>query len=274
MPQTNLSRGPILKKMKSTFLRLTACTVLFTLFAITLISCANPALEHLKRGDAYFQAGNYDDAISEYGKAGELDPALDVKSKINEANEKKIDVLLQAGDYDKPIEETKKALAIAPSDNLSKKLADLYIGRAWFYKEKRLNPYALKDLLSAIETAPDYFKAHYELGRFYNDQWQYNLGIYELNKALGLAPDFAPAYSERAFGYYKNQKWDAALADADKSIELGPGDAQFYYIRSLIYRSIGKNDLATSDLQTTLSLSKDENLTDKANADLQAIKSQ
>jgi len=263
-------------KMKFIFVRVITCIAALSFYLCFLLACTNPAnmaSEHIKQGDVYFQQGNFDLAISEYTRAGELDPSIDVKAKVNQANEKKVGLLLQAGDYDKSIEAGISALAAAPEDdNLKEKLADAYIARAWYYKAKRLNPYTLDDLYKAVKIAPKYYRAHFELGRFHNNQWQFSIGILDLNEALSLKPDFAAAYSERAFSYYKNQKYDAGLADANKAIELDATDAQFYYNRSLIYRGMERNEPAVSDLETTLKLSKDTALTDKAGADLQALK--
>jgi tetratricopeptide (TPR) repeat protein len=258
--------------MKFIFVRVITCIAALSFCSCFLLACTNPAnmaSEHIKQGDVYFQQGNFDLAISEYTRAGELDPSIDVQAKVNQANEKKVGLLLQVGDYDKSIEAGISALAAAPEDDsLREKLADAYIARAWYYKAKRLNPYTLTDLFKAIEIAPKYYRAYYEMGRFHNNQWQFSIGILDLNKALSLKPDFAPAYSERAYSHYKNQKYEAGLADANMAIELDPTDAQFYYNRSLVYRGMGKNDLAVSDLETTLKLSKDTALTDKAGADL------
>jgi len=177
--------------------------------------------------------------------------------------------LIGAGDYDRVIGEAGATLDGNPEDLvLREKLADAYIARAWYYKVKRLNPYTLNDLSKAVEIAPKYYRAYYELGRFHNNQWQFSIGLLDLNKALSLKPDYAPAYSERGYSNYKNQKYDAALVDVNKAIELDAADGQFYYMRSLVYRAMGKNDLAISDLETTIRLSKDQSLTDKAGADL------
>jgi len=214
--------------------------------------------------------------------------------------------LLTADDFDRVIVAGRGALAAAPEDsNLKEKLADAYIARAWYYKTKRLNPYTLDDLFKAVEIAPQYYRAHYELGRFHNNQWQFSIGIYDLNKALSLKPDFAPAYSERAYSRYKNQKYEAgledadkamaldpldprpycvrshiylatgkpelALEDADRAVQMGPSDAPSYYNRSLIYTVAQKPELAIADLETTLRLSQDDMLTFRANADLQKL---
>jgi tetratricopeptide (TPR) repeat protein len=187
----------------------------------------------------------------------------------NSSAENTLSTLLGADDYDRVIREANAALDGDPeASTLREKLADAYIARAWFYKVKRLNPYTLNDLSKAVEAAPKYYRAYYELGRFHNNQWQFSIGLLDLNKALSLKPDFAPAYNERGYSNYKNQKYEAALADVNKAIELDAADGQFYYLRSQVYTATGKNDLAISDLTTVLGLSKDISLTGKASADL------
>ncbi len=181
---------------------------------------------------------------------------------------------MNSDSYDQAIASARSALADSPTEAAGEKLADAYIARAWFYWERRLMPYAVKDLFSAVQAAPAYYKAYYELGRFHNDQWQFSLGILDLNKALSLEANFAPAYSERAYSYYKNQKYDQSLADADKAIELDPTQAAFYYNRSLAYRGLKKNDLAVADLQTVIKMSGDDKLTQKAQADLKTLNPQ
>ncbi len=253
-------------------------------------ACAGPAVH-----DNLTQ-GRYAAATAENSSAAAVAPSIDVGMAQ----------VLAADDYNRAIEAGTAALAAAADDNsLKEKLADAYIARAWYYKAKRLNPYTSADLFKAIEIAPKYYRAHYELGRFHNNQWQFGIAIYDLNIALSLKPDFAPACSERAYSYYKNQKYDAGLADANKAIELDSANAQFYctrsliyaatgkpglaledadkavqiaptdafayYNRSLIYTAAGQPDLAMADLETTLKLSQDDMLTTRANADLQKL---
>jgi tetratricopeptide (TPR) repeat protein len=217
-----------------------------------------------------------------------------------------ITALLVADDYDRAIGEANAALGNNPQDLiLREKLADAYIARAWYYKAKRLNTYTLNDLFKAVEIAPKYYRAHYELGRFHNNQWQFSIGLFDLNTALSLNPDFAPAYSERGYSNYKNRKYEAALTDVNKAIELddtlsrsycvrsliyaavgkpglaledadyavrlAPGDAASYYNRSLVYTARGEAALAVTDLETTLRLSQDDLLNTRAGADLRAL---
>ena len=275
-------------------------TIFLAGLMILLPSCAmpgNPVHDNLTQGSISSVQGKPAAAAIDNNSAAAVGTSADVGTAQ----------LLTADGFDRAIAAAKGALAAAPEDNnLKEKLADAYIARAWYYKTKRLNPYTLDDLFKAVEIAPQYYRAHYELGRFHNNQWQFGIGIYDLNKALALKPDFAAAYSERAYSMYKNQKYEAGLEDADKAMELdpldprpycvrsqiylatgkpelamedadkavqiAPSDAPSYYNRSLIYTVAQKPELAISDLETTLRLSQDDMLIFRANGDLQKLR--
>jgi len=257
-------------------------------------------------GSGNISAQRNDLAASDNKTGGIVAPPLAPKPADN-TSELAPSRLLQADDYDRAIVVGTAGLVAAQDDaNLKEDLADAYIARAWYYKAKRLNTHTSADLFKAIEIAPQYYRAHYELGRFHNNQWQFSIGIFDLNNALSLKPDFAPAYSERAYSYYKNQKYEQALADANKAIKLDSTNAQFYCTRSLIYVVTGKPELAQedadravqmapsdaftyynrslvytvaqkpelaiADLETALKLSRDDLLTTRATADLQKLR--
>lgn len=280
--------------MRSPSVRAIICMAALATLLPACAGTVSPVQDNLTQGNS---AGKPAVAASENNSAAAVVPPAEAGTER----------MLAADDYDRAVEAANGALSAAPDDiSLKEKLADAYIARAWFYKSKRLNPYTVADLFKAAEVAPKYYRAHFELGRFHNNQWQFGIGIYDLNIALSLKPDFAPAYSERAYSYYKNQKYDLGLADANKAIGLDPADAQFYctrsliyaatgkavtaledadravlmapsdaftyYNRSLVYTMVGKPELAVADLETTLRLSKDDLLSTRANADLQKLR--
>ena len=246
-------------EMKSPLVKIIICMAALMILLPACAVPANPVHDNITQGSISSQQGKYAAATAEKKSAAAVAPSIDVNTAQ----------MLAAADYDRAIEAGTAALAAAPDDDgLREKLADVYIARAWYYKAKRLNPYTSADLFKAVEIAPNYYRAYYELGRFHNNQWQFSMGLLDLNKALLLKSDFAPAYSERAYSNYKNQKYEAGLADANKAIGLNPSDAQFYYNRSLVYRGMNENGLAVSDLESTIRLSKDQSLADKAGADL------
>ena len=241
------------------------------LLMVILSACVESAAVHLKSGDDYLARGNIDAAIAEFSRASELDPTLEVQSRINKAYGKKLDLLIEANDYSSAIEQGLKLLASSPTDSVREKAADAYIARAWFYKSKRLNPYTLKDLTSAVEMAPGYYRAYYERGRFYNNQWQHSIALIDLNKAIELNPGYAASYNERAFSYYMNQKYEKALNEANKAIDLDGSDARFYYTRSLIMTAMQKYDEAVVDLEKTIKLTTEQSLAEKAAGDLKTL---
>ena len=179
--------------------------------------------------------------------------------------------LLKAEDYDSAIGEARAALEAGPTESLREKLAGAYMARAWYYKAKRLTTYTLKDLLSAQEAAPDYYRVYYDLGRFYNNQMMQSTGVLELARCIKLKPDFAPAYNEKSACESRIYRWQAALDDAAKAVQLDPSEAVYYYTRSLALRGLKQDKEAAADLEMVLKLSKDAALTDKAGADLKAL---
>ena len=282
--------------MKSFLVSIIICMAVLIFLLPACAGPANTVHDNLTQGSGSSQPGQSAAAASENISAAAVVPLTGAGTER----------MLAADNFDRAVEVGTGALAEAPDDvTLKEKLADAYIARAWYYKARRLNPYTSTDLYKAVEVAPQYYRAHYELGRFHNNQWQFGIAIYDLNIALSLKPDFAPAYSERAYSYYKNRKFDAGLADANKAIELDSTNAQFYctrsliyaatgkpvpaledadkavgiapldafsyYNRSLVYTVAGKPDLAMADLATTLKLSQDDLLTIRARADLQKL---
>ncbi|MBN1691350.1 MAG: tetratricopeptide repeat protein [Dehalococcoidia bacterium] len=161
-----------------------------------------------------------------------------------------ISLLLRAEDYDEAIDKARSALEASPHDpSIRQKLADAYIARAWFYKLKRLTTYTLADLSRAVQAAPDYYRSHYEIGLFHNNQWQFSLGQLDFDRCIELNPDYAPAYAERAYSHYKNLKYDLALSDVNESIKMDPAPPRPYCVRSLVYAAMGKMDLALKDAE-------------------------
>jgi tetratricopeptide (TPR) repeat protein len=241
--------------MRSILFRFLPCFLLLTTLAL---SCIGPSRSQ-------------DSAVYENPTAPAIvQPAVNAGDNTTTVNP--VTASLAAEEYDRAIVEAGAALeGNAENVTLKQRLADAYIARAWYYKVKRLNPNTLADLSKAVEIAPDYYKAHYELGRFHDNQWQFSIGQLDLDKALSLKPDFAPAYNERSYSYYKRQKYEKALADVSKAVELDASEGQFYYMRSLVYRGMGSKDPAIGDLQEVLRLSNDPSLRSKAEADLKTL---
>jgi|GEM_PF-2606337 len=253
---------PCIVKVKLTSIAL--CVILM----LSALSCAVPDAQNKTESTPAPALPNDSRQASSPAVENLSAAAGEIKTGEDEA----MSVLTSAGDYDVAIEKARAALETAPSEVLREKLADAYMERAWFYKAKRLTTYALKDLLSAREAAPDYYLVYYDLGRFYNNQMMQSTAIVELGKCIRLRPDFAPAYNEKSASASRIYRWEEALADADKAIELNPDEALYYYTRSLAYRGLGKSGEAVADLQTAIELSRDPSLTDRARADLQQLK--
>ena len=121
---------------KGKFIVLAACIVLTT---ILLVGCVSPAQEHLNKGNAYCDQGEFDEAIQEFTKAIELDPeyALAYNNRGVAYDEK--------GEYDKAIADCNKAIELNPE------LDEPYFGRGLGYMELGQKEKAISDFEKSIE---------------------------------------------------------------------------------------------------------------------------
>ena len=141
-----------------------------------LISCAAVP------GQPASPAGQAAPGSSASGQAQAQDITANVKTQTDQAAVGNYASVLNSDAYDQAVAMGRSALAASATEANREKLADALIARAWFYWERRLNPYAISDLTSAVQAAPVYFKVYYQREWFYDDQWQFPLAFLDLNK--------------------------------------------------------------------------------------------
>ena len=108
--------------MKRTFWLLIVMVLLFAAGCATVQTELNDANAYNNRGNAYFIEGQYDQAISDYNKALEINPR-NANAYSNRGN-----VYYHKGQYDQAISDYNKALEINP------RFAKAYSNRASAYK--------------------------------------------------------------------------------------------------------------------------------------------
>lgn len=102
---------------------------------LTMIGCANPALEHLLQGDTYLYQQQFDAAITEYSKAIELDPEYAV------AYNNRGRAYYEQGELDSAISDFDKAIELDPE------LVESLVSRGLTYWNKGQRNLALSDLI-------------------------------------------------------------------------------------------------------------------------------
>ena len=108
--------------MKRTFWLLIVIVLLIAAGCATVQTELNDPAAYIKRGNAYWSEGQYDQAISDYNKALEINPRH-AKAYYNRGN-----TYMSTGQYDQAISDFTKALEINP------RYAKAYNNRANTYK--------------------------------------------------------------------------------------------------------------------------------------------
>ncbi len=198
---------------------------------------------HYYRGIAYAKKGQYEEAISDYNKALEINPryALAYYGRGLVYNEYK-------GQYDRAISDYSKALEINPRFNWA------YVGRGIAYAKKGQDDEGISDFSKALEINPRDVWAYNNRGAAYNKKGQYDEAISDYNKALEINPRYALAYHNRGIAYNNKGQYDQAISDYTKALEINPGDASTYYNRGIAYGDMGQYDEAVSDYTKALEI--------------------
>ncbi|PIE70506.1 MAG: hypothetical protein CSA22_07325 [Deltaproteobacteria bacterium] len=92
----------------------------------------------------------------------------------------------------------------------SKKI-DATLNLAEAYMSQRNYTAALKELLKALDLAPDNAMVHHYLGDVYIAKKRYDLSVQHYQKAVKLKPDFIPAINSLGVAYIKMENWDLAI---------------------------------------------------------------
>ena len=152
-----------------------ACSILF--------SCATTQQTQLKSSDAevhnnrgfdYCQIGQYDQAISDFSKAIEINP------RLAHAYNNRGATYLYKGQYDQAILDLSKAIEINPG------LAHAYNNRGWAYIKKWQYDQAISDFNKTIEIDPRFVEAYFNRAIVYFLVEEYDKSLLDVIKAQQL----------------------------------------------------------------------------------------
>ncbi len=205
------------------------------------------ATAYLYRGVSHFAKGLYDEAISDFTKAIEINPEY-AECYTNRGiayAEKRL--------YDLAISDFNKALEINPED------ADGFVNRGIAYAKIRLYYESISDFTKAIEINPKDARAHLGRGEIYcNVKSNYDAAILDFTKVIEINPRHALAYRNRGKAYIAKGEYDRAIQDCNKALEMNPDYAAAYRTRGAAYKAKGEDDKAKSDFNKFQEISKKE----------------
>jgi tetratricopeptide (TPR) repeat protein len=198
---------------------------------------------YIQLGNAYYAAGETEQAISAYGKAIEKN-AGDSWAYYNRGN-----VYAGEDQYDRAIIDYSQAIERNPSD------ADFYQARGTAYYGKGETDMALADYNKAIELDGEDAETYYDRGTVYlQAEKQFDLAIADYSKAIEINPKFADIYCNRGVAYYSKGEIDLAISDYNKAIEINPEYADAYNNRGNAYSLKKQFDIAIFDYDTAIEL--------------------
>jgi Flp pilus assembly protein TadD len=156
--------------------------IMFISLLCGAFGCSSSPVDHLSNGVNLDKQHRYDEAISEYTKAIELNP----KSEAAYLNRGK-DYMGKL-QFDMAIDDFSKAIEINPNDEASYlKRGIAYINKG--FRDTAMYSLAIADLTRAIELNPNDADAYHNRGYAYSLNHQYSLAVADLNKAIQLSKD-------------------------------------------------------------------------------------
>ena len=168
------------------------------------------------RGWAYLHLKDYEQAISDFNRALDLNP--DYAWVYGSRGV----VYRTLRDYERAITDFGRAIELNPA-------------YAWAFGSRGvtfhfLNDYerAIADFDRAIEIDPDYTWAYEQRGRAYNSLKMYRRAIEDFDRALERDPNYFWAYFHRGITYSMLKDYERALADLDRALELEPQNASVF----------------------------------------------
>jgi len=177
---------------------------------------------YLFRGIAYYDSGNFDDAIKDFTKAIELRGDADDYHWRGCAYEE------NKNNYDAAIKDFTKAMELRDKENI-----DDYVWRGNSYFGNRNYDAAIKDFTKAIELKDkenfhNYYCYHYR-GEAYLENGNYDAAIQDLTKAIDLGIPEDELYKAnfddyflRGKAYFGKGNSEAAKRDLYKATEITP----------------------------------------------------
>lgn len=197
-------------------------------------------------GYAYLNLFNYENAIVNFSKAIELNPAcIKCYSHIARA-------WFELGDYQ--IAES----YIIKGFELSDTTAHLYMTRGLIYMQTERNEKALEDFSTAIELSPDDPDLYIIRANYYLVMSEAYNAYGDISSAIKLKPENDEYYYYRAYILTNLNVYDEALIDIDKAISLNDKYADYYNLRFTILMNMGNYDQAEQAVLKSIELKPDD----------------
>lgn len=200
------------------------------------------ASDHAAQGNAYYDQGQFEEAVAEFEEALQLDPD-DAETHYN------LGLAYEAlGKIDEAIAEYQEAIRLDPD------LAEAHNGLGNAYSDQGRLDEAIAEYEEAIRLDPDLADAHFNLGHAFMDQGEYEKALTAYQKAVRLEPDDAETRHNVGVAYAKLGLIDEAIAAWEEAIEVNPDFVETHYTLGLAYSSQDMFEQAAAQMEEVIRL--------------------
>ena len=193
-------------------------------------------------GNAKYEIGDYESAISDYYKVIQLQPD-DAEAYHNMGLAK-----FNLEQHFDAIADFDMAIRLKPDYALAYSNRGIVTAQLGRFSD------AISDFDAAIRFDRELTAAYYNRGLMYALLKQFATAVSDFNTAIRLNPDFTSAYLNRGVVKRKLGKFTAAITDFDIAIRLEPDAADAYLNRGTAQESLGQHVAAISDYDTAIRL--------------------
>ncbi len=169
-----------------------------------------------QRGTAFAALGQYDQAISDLGKAIELDGSL------AGLYSSRGDVWRAKGDADRAIADYSQAIKRNSKD------ARFLVNRSLARADKLDFKTAIADCDAALVLDPNHVEAYINRGVCWRELGEFDRAINDYAAAIKLSPKNAVAYGNRGYAWKHKGEFAKAVSDYERSLELDAASADVH----------------------------------------------
>jgi len=195
---------------------------------------------HTDYGVSLIQLGRFQEALASFNRALEVDgnyrPALQSRALLYS----------RLGRSEEAIKDFSRLLKKFPS-------AEVYTLRAVEYRKIGRIENAFADVDVALRHDSECGAAYYVCGLLHTDQGQLGPAVADFTEAIRLDKNLAEAYHNRATVYFRLGDSRAALKDFDRAIEIRPNPKSFF-TRGLVYEKLADRSRAIENLTKAIEL--------------------
>jgi tetratricopeptide (TPR) repeat protein len=199
-------------------------------------------LAYFNRGNAYYGLKRYWQAIADYDRVIQLDPQY-TDAFINRGNACYTLIKLERAiaDYDRVIQ-------LDPQYTLA------YFNRGNTYFGLKRYEQAIADYDRVLQLDPQYTDAFANRGNAYRSLNEYEQAIADYDRAIQLDPQYTLAYFNRGNTSYALKRYEQAIADYDRAIQLDPKYTLAYFNRGNASYALKRYVQAVADYDRAIEL--------------------